>query len=927
MPLYTLFNLLRTKTYRIKHLVNKMEHGQLMSNLLQCKVQLDPSQVKAIKQGLTHRVALIQGPPGTGKSFVGALLAKAIYDHTDEVIMCVCYTNHALDQFLLDLQSHGIPKRSMVRIGGGKKVHPKLEDIMLDKLTTLGNPSKSFNRQFRETHTRIEEAERNIKSFSTFSSPDTFLLSYLERYERRWYERFRVEINGEEGMQMVGAKGKKMNESYLLNQWKKGVMWKNISQPEAMGRITAIAHLLQTKRTKHSDLDDKDTWSLSQERRNTLIDSWREAILSNRLEGYKNAVNELVRAQADLQQLKSEKKADALQGRRFIGCTTTGAAIQRDWLESVKIGVLIVEEAGEILESHIITALSSETKHLIMIGDHQQLRPKVNEYALQVESGQGYDLNCSLFERLIMKSNYPYMTLNRQHRMPPLVSSFIRSLTYPNLEDASSTTTKPLLRGIQNPVVFVDHTQLEDGMSGATLEDNGTNSKINSHEVKMVVCTTWYLVQQGYKSDQIVILTPYLGQLAAIRKAIKRLGKFQAALGDLDEEELGKAEEKGTIDTDNDEKKHDAKGGSSVQEIRLATIDNYQGEESDVVIISLVRSNEEGNTGFVSQKERVNVLLSRAREGMILFGNSHTLTATKRNQQDNVWKKAFPLFQEKGCVYEGLPVICQRHPESRKLLSFPAHFSASVPDGGCDRPCGVVLSCAHLCPKRCHPSPDHSKQRCEATMTDKCKEAGHIIHFKCYEKDESSAKECQLCKRLKAAKEEAEKKVAASAKKMAEMEIREKVKIAERKAQLEELEKLEAAEELSRKRQSEAQRLQVEIETLERAREIKRNAAAQLNIAHEQQLKAEAETRIENVHKQIQKQVQKQPMWKQKQGRTNPNQIKQHPQQQQPAENAMSNHEKEKDHNPNPASRMSASIFSSNVSSSAGSVKWVGSRK
>jgi superfamily I DNA and/or RNA helicase len=64
--------------------------------------------------------------------------------------------------------------------------------------------------------------------------------------------------------------------------------------------------------------------------------------------------------------------------------------------------------AGEILESHILTALSPETKHLVLIGDHKQLRPKVQYDS--VEKGEGLDLNRSLFKRLVLRG-YPYQVL------------------------------------------------------------------------------------------------------------------------------------------------------------------------------------------------------------------------------------------------------------------------------------------------------------------------------------------------------------------------------------------------------------------------------------------------------------------------------------------------------------------------------------
>ncbi|PCH37262.1 hypothetical protein WOLCODRAFT_34503, partial [Wolfiporia cocos MD-104 SS10] len=71
---------------------------------------LDDLQAESLKSVLSQSISLIQGPPGTGKSFIGALLAKILYDFTQNTILVVCYTNHALDQFLEDLLKSGIPE-------------------------------------------------------------------------------------------------------------------------------------------------------------------------------------------------------------------------------------------------------------------------------------------------------------------------------------------------------------------------------------------------------------------------------------------------------------------------------------------------------------------------------------------------------------------------------------------------------------------------------------------------------------------------------------------------------------------------------------------------------------------------------------------------------------------------------------------------
>ena len=79
-----------------------------------------------------------------------------------------------------------------------------------------------------------------------------------------------------------------------------------------------------------------------------------------------------------------------------------GAAKYRDLLHRIKPKITIVEEAAEVLESHIVTALTGGCEHLILIGDHKQLRPKPTVFDL----GVNYQLDISLFERLVENGEY-----------------------------------------------------------------------------------------------------------------------------------------------------------------------------------------------------------------------------------------------------------------------------------------------------------------------------------------------------------------------------------------------------------------------------------------------------------------------------------------------------------------------------------------
>jgi superfamily I DNA and/or RNA helicase len=131
-----------------------------------------------------------------------------------------------------------------------------------------------------------------------------------------------------------------------------------------------------------------------------------------------------------------------------------------------------------------------------MLTLHRQLRLKVNNYNLTVEKGDRFELNRSLFERLVPKG-FPHGTLTAQHRMRPEILAFIRTLTYPNLADASKAQGRANVRGVQNNFVFIAHRPLEDNDARISDKGNGTLSlpKQNTHEVEMIWKVIRYLAQ------------------------------------------------------------------------------------------------------------------------------------------------------------------------------------------------------------------------------------------------------------------------------------------------------------------------------------------------------------------------------------------------------------------------------------------------
>ena len=121
--------------------------------------------------------------------------------------------------------------------------------------------------------------------------------------------------------------------------------------------------------------------------------------------------------------------------------------------------------------------------------------------------------------------------------MRPEISALVRHLTYPDLVDADKTKERADIRGLTSNLVFIHHDHEEDDLPEAShlLSPDGNSaksSKSNKFEVEMVLKILRYLGQQGYHTDQIVILTPYLGQLRALQEALKK--DNDPILNDLD---------------------------------------------------------------------------------------------------------------------------------------------------------------------------------------------------------------------------------------------------------------------------------------------------------------------------------------------------------------------------------------------------------
>ena len=367
--------------------------------------------------------------------------------------------------------------------------------------------------------------------------------------------------------------------------------------------------------------------------------------------------------QQQFEEYLNQAKMDALQSATIIGMTTTGCAMHQELIRAINPSVLLVEEAAEILESQVVACLADSLQQVILIGDHKQLQPSCEVPAF----ARDHRLNVSLFERLL-SLGHPVVMLQHQRRMAPEISALVQPVYAGQLQNHRSVHCRPRLStGVGPSVFFWTHAAPERPSAVG-------RSIMNPMEVWLAAELVLYLV--GFAElapEQIVVLTPYKGQMQALRAA------FQ--------------------------------GVPALRDITIHTVDRFQGDEADVVVLSLARTMR--RTSFLLRENRMVVALSRARHALFMLGSAGLLD----HEHCAHWRQTLQLLAGHGPegsprVGSALPLVCPRHSASRGEVKMPRDVGRGV--GGlikefCREPCRQPYrnctsehSADHLCPRTCH---------------------------------------------------------------------------------------------------------------------------------------------------------------------------------------------------------------------------------
>ncbi|KAI2941998.1 hypothetical protein CBS147482_8117 [Aspergillus niger] len=581
---------------------------RMLSADLSRATDLDEGQANAFIWALRRKIALIQGPPGTGKSYVGLQLARCLLHNKDVLdlgpILCVCYTAHALDQFLDGLLRSSVT--NIIRIGP-RSASPHIERLSLDMRKQEPGPRvKGLPRLKDESRVKLLSISSRIDELlkQAQSGCHSLVLGILKKRFPAQASRITSESPGE-------------TDTNALQAWVSGDAPGDWSEANIE---RSIDRLLQ-----------EDVWTLKASERTRLLNYWQEAALAE--------ISQQVLTLLETHSAEKERYTSAfslsdvqrLNNCQVVGVTTTQLANNAELLRNLNAKVLICEEAAEVLESHVLTALIPSIQHAILIGDHLQLRPRISNLRLSMDyerENPKYNLDESLFERLAnsrfgestssgtggqnqQEYSFPVMQLSHQRRMHPSISELVRETLYPKLQDHPTMTSYPLVPGIARRLFWLDHCNVED----PTDPTEPMQSKTNTWEIGMVTALVRHLCQQGkYGPGEIAVLTPYVGQLRMLRNVLEK--EMTIIISETDSDALDESEGlqvSGPCMNEHGKwcgKQRAPQKGSLLDAIRLATVDNFQGEEASVVIVSLVRSNRSRNCGFLKMPNRINVLLS-----------------------------------------------------------------------------------------------------------------------------------------------------------------------------------------------------------------------------------------------------------------------------------------------------------------------------
>ena len=306
------------------------------------------------------------------------------------------------------------------------------------------------------------------------------------------------------------------------------------------------------------------------------------------------------RLRARATELEIRINNDLFNTAHVIACTLTGSANRI--LSGMKFSTLFIDEAAQALEAACLIPMRRAGR-VVLAGDHCQLPPTVKCFEAMKQG-----LGRSLMERLVENHPEAVTLLTTQYRMNEDIMKFSSDWFYGGEMKAADDAKHRGILDLDTPIEWIDTAEMISEISEVAEENEdirayrealSSNSfgRINKEEAQLTLLTLQNYItkigKQRFLDERLDIglISPYRAQVKYLRQLLNRLSFFKPFRNS----------------------------------ISVNTVDGFQGQERDIIIISLVRSNEEGDIGFLRDLRRMNVAMTRARMKLIIVGDSSTL--------------------------------------------------------------------------------------------------------------------------------------------------------------------------------------------------------------------------------------------------------------------------------------------------------------
>ena len=324
--------------------------------------------------------------------------------------------------------------------------------------------------------------------------------------------------------------------------------------------------------------DYPQLWSIRE-----AIRKLRQNRKRRRDEGYHQKIERL---KSRATELEIRINAELFGEARVIASTLAGSASRL--LAGQKFGTLFIDEAAQALEPACWIAIRRASR-VVLAGDHCQLPPTVKS----IEALRG-GLGITLMERIVRQKPDVVTLLKTQYRMNEQIMRFSSDWFYGGMVEAAPQIRFRGILDFDNPMTWIDTADVE-GKEEFVGESFG---RINRAEAQLTLDTLQeYFTKIGKQRilDERIdvgVISPYRAQVQLLRRLIKKKEFFKPYRG----------------------------------LISVNTVDGFQGQERDIIVISLVRANADGQIGFLSDLRRMNVAITRARMKLIILGDVQTMT-------------------------------------------------------------------------------------------------------------------------------------------------------------------------------------------------------------------------------------------------------------------------------------------------------------